>query len=102
MIKGSIRRRCIGGKWDGLQPSCLGLNQHYNYSPSIPPTILFRHKNGEIAQTNDGKLVVEPGTILHMECLYIRRNGTPSWDIDNYSGRTYPQVHYAITIKTFR
>ena len=91
-IEGSIRRRCIGGKWDGLQPKCVGLNQHYDYSPDEPPTILFRHKNGQIAQSNDGKLIVEPGTTLHMECLYRRRNGTPSWDIINYSKRTYPQV----------
>ena len=93
MIEGSIRRRCIGGKWDGLQPKCIGLNQHHDYSPIMPPTILFRHKNGQIAQTNDGKLVVEPGTTLHMECLYKRRNGTPSWNIRNYSKRTYPQVN---------
>ena len=96
MIKGSIRRRCIGGKWDGLQPKCIGLNQHYDYSPSMPPTILFRHKSGQIAQSNDGKLVVEPGTTLHMECLYKRRNGTPTWDIMNYSKRTYPQVRITI------
>ena len=92
MIEGSIRRRCIGGKWDGLQPKCIGLNQHHNYSPVMPPTILFRHKNGQIAQSNDGKLIVEPGTTLHMECLYKRRNGTPEWNIRNYSKRTYPQV----------
>ena len=98
MIEGSARRRCIGGKWDGLQTSCIGLNQFNDYAPHVPPTILFRYKNGNIAQSNDGKLIVEPGTILHMECLYRRRNGTPQWDITNYSGRTYPQVINTILI----
>ena len=51
---------------------CYGLNQHYDYDVSKPPTILFRHKNGQIAQTNDGKLVITPGAIVHMECLSIR------------------------------
>ena len=48
-----------------------------------PPTILFRHQLGPIAQSNDGKLVVYPGTILHMECLWIRRFGTPKWNISH-------------------
>eukprot|EP00095_Tigriopus_kingsejongensis_P012469 maker-scaffold323_size206388-snap-gene-0.11 protein:Tk12469 transcript:maker-scaffold323_size206388-snap-gene-0.11-mRNA-1 annotation:"von willebrand factor type egf and pentraxin domain-containing protein 1" len=91
VLEGSQRRRCIGGVWDGLPPLCRGLNQLHDYAPEIAPTILLRHKNGDIAQSNDGKLVVTPGTIVHMECLWVRRNGNPSWDIDNYSGRTYPQ-----------
>ena len=51
---------------------CYGLNQHFDYDVSKPPTILFRHQNGQIAQTNDGKLVITPGAIVHMECLSIR------------------------------
>lgn len=91
ILEGSQRRRCIGGVWDGIPAVCRGLNQLHDYAPEIEPTILLRHKNGEIAQSNDGKLVVTPGTIVHMECLWVRRNGSPSWSIDNYSGRTYPQ-----------
>ena len=48
-----------------------------------PPTILFRHQLGPIAQSNDGRLIVYPGTILHMECLWIRRFGTPKWVISH-------------------
>ena len=46
----------------------------------------------QIAQTNEGKIIITPGTIVHMECLWKRRFGSPEWTIDNYSGRTYPQV----------
>ncbi|GFY37970.1 locomotion-related protein Hikaru genki [Trichonephila inaurata madagascariensis] len=43
-----------------------------------PPTILFRHQLGPIAQSNEGKLIVYPGTILHLECLWIRKYGIPT------------------------
>lgn len=48
-----------------------------------PPTILFRHRLGPIAQSNDGKLIVYPGVVLHMECLWIRRFGTPKWSVNH-------------------
>ena len=34
---------------------------------------------GPIAQTNTGELLVYPGAILHMECLYQKRHGVPVW-----------------------
>lgn len=49
-----------------------------------PPTILFRHSQGPIAQTNDGKLLVYPGTVLHMECLWMRRFGNPKWNVTHF------------------
>lgn len=53
------------------------------------PTILFRHQNGPIAQSNDGKLIVYPGTTVHMECLWMRRFGNPKWMMPKY--RVYPE-----------
>lgn len=73
----------MGGEWDGHNPVCFGLNQENDYSMEKPPTILFRHQLGPIAQSNDGKLIVYPGTILHMECLWIRRFGVPKWTISH-------------------
>ncbi|XP_068084486.1 sushi, von Willebrand factor type A, EGF and pentraxin domain-containing protein 1 [Anabrus simplex] len=92
---GSSRRRCVGGEWDGQKPVCFGLNQENDYAYFLPvvekpPTILFRHQLGPIAQSNDGRLVVYPGTILHMECLWIRRFGTPKWVI-SHNYRKYPE-----------
>lgn len=54
------------------------------------PTILFRHKNGPITQSNDGKLVVYPGTTVHMECLWMKKFGNPKW-VTNNSSRIYPE-----------
>lgn len=52
------------------------------------PTILFRYEDGPIAQSNDGKLIVYPGTTLHMECLWMRRFGIPKWNV-SHEFRTY-------------
>ncbi|XP_060807330.1 uncharacterized protein LOC106139408, partial [Amyelois transitella] len=87
-MTGSQARRCIGGSWDGAKPTCFGLNQENDYAMEKPPTILFRHSGGPIAQTNDGKLLVYPGTTLHMECLWMRRFGNPKWNVTHH----YPDV----------
>lgn len=29
---GSQTRRCVGGSWDGVMPTCLGLNQEKDYA----------------------------------------------------------------------
>lgn len=55
-----------------------------------PPTILFRNQVAPIAQSNDGKLIVYPGAILHLECLWIRKYGTPTWEV-SHSYRKYPE-----------
>lgn len=80
---GSNKKTCMGGEWDGVKPTCYGLNQENDYSMEKPPTILFRHQLGPIAQSNEGKLIVYPGTVLHMECLWIRRFGIPKWTISH-------------------
>ncbi|XP_045132686.1 uncharacterized protein LOC123516957 isoform X3 [Portunus trituberculatus] len=90
-FSGSSHRRCINGQWSGVEPECLGLNREYDYALDKPPTILFRHKNGPIAQTNDGRLLVYPGTELYLECLWMRRYGTPRWNVTH----THPVEHVA-------
>ncbi|KAK7593077.1 hypothetical protein V9T40_007829 [Parthenolecanium corni] len=89
-MEGSNHRRCVNGEWDGEKPSCFGLNQENAYALEKPPTILFRHEQGPIAQSTDGKLIVYPGTVLHMECLWIRRFGTPKWNV-SHTYRKYPE-----------
>ena len=55
------------------------------FTVEMPPTILFRHQLGSIAQSPDGKLIVYPGTILHLECLWLRKYGKPIWKWDHQS-----------------
>ena len=70
-FSGPVRRRCSETGLEGIKPTCSGLNQHFEYSKSKPPTILFRYE-GSISQTTDGKLMVFPDTTLHMECLFMK------------------------------
>lgn len=89
-FNGASVRKCVNGRWNSPRPVCFGLNQENDYALEKPPTVLFRHQLGPIAQSNDGKLIVYPGTILHMECLWIRRFGTPKWQI-SHEYRKYPE-----------
>ncbi|XP_054715425.1 sushi, von Willebrand factor type A, EGF and pentraxin domain-containing protein 1-like [Uloborus diversus] len=90
LFEGSTRRRCVAGQWTGSDPVCLGLSQEYDYALEKAPTILFRNQIGQIAQSNDGKLIVYPGTVLHLECLWIRKYGTPHWEV-SHKNRKYPE-----------
>ncbi|CAG2116797.1 unnamed protein product, partial [Medioppia subpectinata] len=87
---GSKTRKCVYGEWDGDRPQCFGLSQENDYALEKPPTILFRHQLGPIAQSVDGKLIVYPGTILHLECLWKRKFGAPVWEW-SHSFRKYNQ-----------
>lgn len=51
----------------------------YVYTENSPPTILVRVPSGSAAVDHNGGLVVFPGSILHLECLYMRRHGDPEW-----------------------
>ncbi|XP_055680814.1 uncharacterized protein LOC129788622 isoform X2 [Lutzomyia longipalpis] len=90
MLVGSNIRSCIHSEWNAQKPICYGLNQENDYAMEKSPTILFRHQNGPIAQSNDGKLIVYPGTTLHMECLWMRRFGNPKWNV-SHEFRKYPE-----------
>ena len=116
VFTGSVRRRCEAGQLGGEAAVCRGLNQHVEYSRTAAPTILFRH-DGSISQTNDGRLMVFPGTTLHMECLFMKAAsnilitnilhyckfdremillclqmyGTPSWTFPNTTTRSHLQ-----------
>ena len=59
------------------------------------PFVVCRTEGGSISQSNDGRLLVYPGTTLHMECLFQKKFGTPVWSwqlADNSSQRSFLQV----------
>lgn len=58
---------------------------------------------GPIAQNTEGKLVVYPGAVLHLECLWLRKYGDPTWEV-THSFRKYPQgngikIEFVISIR---
>lgn len=95
-LSGPTAVSCVNGKWNDSLPLCDGLSQQYDYALEKPPTILFRHSNGTIAQSTSSTLIVTPATNLHLECLWIRKFGDPMWEYvtqrtqENVSF-TYPQ-----------
>ncbi|XP_074603388.1 uncharacterized protein LOC141856926 [Brevipalpus obovatus] len=86
---GSQIRECSHGDWSGEVPTCNGLSQQFDYALEKAPTILFRFQSGIIDQSNEGELIVAPGTTLHLECLWLRKFGSPYWTANN--GRKYEQ-----------
>ncbi|XP_023325982.1 complement receptor type 2 isoform X2 [Eurytemora carolleeae] len=90
-LVGERKLVCGGGELMGDIPTCNPLSQSFNYALDKPPTILFRHEQGPIAQTNTGELVVYPGTILHMECLFLKKFGSPSWTTRRVTRKVFPQ-----------
>ncbi|OXA56007.1 sushi, von Willebrand factor type A, EGF and pentraxin domain-containing protein 1 isoform X2 [Folsomia candida] len=107
-LEGAVRRKCLSGQWMGITPRCEGLSQYQDYSLDKAPTILFRYSGGSIVQSTDGNLIVYPGTTLHMECLWIRKFGKPTWST-SIANKTYvegwagdstrdSQLEYRLTI----
>lgn len=41
-MSGSQVRKCVGGSWDGVKPTCFGLNQENDYASKY--TILLLKK----------------------------------------------------------
>lgn len=64
-----------------------------------PPTILFRNQLGPIIQ-HQGQLFVYPGVILHLDCLWKRKYGTPQWSW-KMASRQYLQCKQMINILLF-
>jgi hypothetical protein len=51
-----------------------------------------------MVQSNEGQLVVFPGTTLDMECIWMRKFGTPVWEWETNISKEVKYVRY--TIKT--
>ena len=54
-----------------------------------PPTIVHHVPTGSVQPAADGRLVVYPGSIVHLDCLFLRTRGNPSWRWSS-GARTYP------------
>lgn len=70
---------CRNGTWNGKQPNCVPTTSISNYTENVPPTIVFGLPAGSAAVEPTGALAVFPGSILHLECLFMRKLGNPEW-----------------------
>ncbi|XP_075229596.1 locomotion-related protein Hikaru genki-like [Lycorma delicatula] len=78
-LLGESRLQCNNGGWSNRIPSCIPTTVLTNYTDDSPPTILVRIPSGSASVEPSGVLAVFPGSILHLECLFPRKVGTPDW-----------------------
>ncbi|KAK3927220.1 Locomotion-related protein Hikaru genki [Frankliniella fusca] len=78
-LRGAASLQCQNGKWSERVPHCVPTTVLTNFAPDSPPTILLRIPTGSASVEPGGELAVFPGSIVHLECLYSRRLGTPEW-----------------------
>ncbi|XP_066959813.1 locomotion-related protein Hikaru genki isoform X1 [Macrobrachium rosenbergii] len=70
---------CTNASWKGKLPVCIQSNYFTNYSDSAPPALEWSIAGGRGMVDVAGSLVLLPGSILHLDCLYPRLHGNPNW-----------------------
>ncbi|XP_071551645.1 locomotion-related protein Hikaru genki isoform X1 [Panulirus ornatus] len=89
-LLGDSSLTCTNAKWKGRFPVCIHTNYFSNYSAEeAPPALDWSVAGGEGMLDVSGSLVLLPGSILHLDCLYPRLHGNPTWAWTS-SYRQYP------------
>ncbi|GBO21606.1 Locomotion-related protein Hikaru genki [Araneus ventricosus] len=70
---------CDDGSWTSDLPYCVATTMHRNFSLEAPPTILYHVVSGDAGLAENGSIVVFPGTIINVDCLFQRHFGNPQW-----------------------
>ena len=50
-----------------------------NITDDHPPTITISIPVGSAGENAAGELVVRPKSVVHLDCVFYRRLGSPSW-----------------------
>lgn len=58
-----------------------------------PPSIRIKMGSGSGAFEPSGVLAVLPGSTIHLDCMYLKRKGTPEWTWTGWH-RTYQTGQY--------
>ncbi|XP_022251503.1 locomotion-related protein Hikaru genki-like, partial [Limulus polyphemus] len=80
---------CSNGQWSSAFPSCVATTLQRNFSEQAPPTIIYNVVTGDADITETGEVVVLPGSIVHLNCLFQREHGNPEWTWSS-TQRQYP------------
>ncbi|XP_065217372.1 locomotion-related protein Hikaru genki isoform X3 [Planococcus citri] len=75
-LHGTSNLQCLDGDWDREIPRCLPTTSISAYSQHSPPTIRVKLAFGDSAiDYRNNHVVIYPGSIVHLECLFRRRYG---------------------------
>ncbi|XP_050722361.1 locomotion-related protein Hikaru genki-like isoform X1 [Eriocheir sinensis] len=88
-LLGDSTLTCTNAKWTGRFPVCVHTNYYSNYSVDAPPALDWSVAGGEGGVDASGGLMLLPGSILHLDCLFPRLHGNPTWTWTS-SYRQYP------------
>ena len=56
----------------------------------LPPQLTLHLASGHAAAGPSGEVLVYPGSIFHIDCLFDRRKGNPEWKTAK-PGKRYPK-----------
>jgi len=80
---------CMNGAWSSRQPICQKTSTIDKYSESLPPSLEWTVSGDERSRGREGEVITTPGTIIHLDCIFDRRRGTPQWSW-SHNYRDYP------------
>lgn len=81
-LEGNSTLTCHDGRWDSRIPFCRPTTSRTNYSEDAPPRLGVHVPSGHSSVGPAGELLVYPGSIVHLDCLFNRKHGNPEWKID--------------------
>jgi len=88
-LAGTSRIACRNSMWTGHPPLCIDTSSVQDYSEKLPPRMEVNVRGSTHARGREGEIYISPGAILHIDCIFDRRRGTPQWSW-SHSYREYP------------
>ena len=73
----------------------LKWNSNLSFSEELPPQLTLHLASGHAAIGPSGEVLVYPGSIFHIDCLFDRRKGNPEWNTKK-PGKRYPKGMYFV------
>ena len=72
---------------------------HLYFAEKSPPTILVKLPNGSSSVDFDSnQVVIYPGSIVHLECLFKRHDGHPEWTWSTGQQHRLTGIHYVSSL----
>jgi len=88
-LEGNSTLTCHDGSWDRRIPFCRRTaSDRGEYSEDMPPQLSLHVASGHASVGPAGEVLVYPGSIFHIDCLFDRRKGNPQWTLSK-PGKKY-------------